>query len=240
MNASSSSESDKKKEAGIEYLCEAFLTLVNNNDDDDNGSYHDIVSMRLCKNNNSAVAVIIICCSGKTKTISFGTSIQQQPKDNNFVGSGKATTTNQTNYIQSLVSSIKTKLENTDSKLLHSLSDNMKLLGYGLLFLLADVYGLYDLHEEMLHPHNVAMFGCTGKDSIMQFKRKALPCSYNKPNYYIDCIHQIDTKNQCIVANFECLITGKQGIGTDVMKFSKSSDLNGDYKVIKVEAIRHS
>ena len=158
MNASSSSESDKKKEAGIEYLCEAFLTLVNNNDDD-NGSYHDIVSMRLCKNNESAVVVIIICCSGKTKTISFDTSIQQQKskslneaKDNNFVGGGKATTTNQTNYIQSLVSSIKTKLENNNSKL-PSLYDNIKLLGYGLLFLLADI-AAYLIH----------VFSNTGKD----------------------------------------------------------------------------
>lgn len=41
------------------------------------------------------------------------------------------------------------------------------------------------------------------------------------------------TNGRVIVSDFECLIKGKEGHGTEVMKFDE------DWKVIRVDAIRH-
>jgi len=108
-----------------------------------------------------------------------------------------------------------------------------KLLGYGLLWLLGDAFGLGYIFEAMLHPDS-EMFGFSGKESIIESKRFLLGVEKRGyPNYKIDAIHQIDCSNRAIVANFQCLLPGKEGFGTDVPKFDQN------WKVIKVEAIRH-
>lgn len=112
-------------------------------------------------------------------------------------------------------------------------SERRALLGYGLLWLLADVYGLQEIWEEMLHP-DAEMFGYSGKESILRSKEDLLGVAERKsPNYRINAIHEIDAKNRAVVANFECLLEGKEGLGTDIPKFDQ------DWKVIRVEALRH-
>ncbi|CAJ1964253.1 unnamed protein product [Cylindrotheca closterium] len=129
--------------------------------------------------------------------------------------------------ISMVVQSMKSTLTAADC------SDRRKLLGYGLLWLLADAFGLPDIFEEMLHP-NSEMFGFSGKESIIESKRFLLGAEERgSPNYKIDAIHQIDCPNRAVVANFQCLLPGKEGFGTDVPKFDEN------WKVIKVEAIRH-
>eukprot|EP00980_Cylindrotheca_fusiformis_P014159 scaffold3719_cov104-Cylindrotheca_fusiformis.AAC.3 len=112
-------------------------------------------------------------------------------------------------------------------------SERRALLGYSLLWLLADVYGLREIWEEMLHPE-AEMFGFTGKEAILESKKYLLGVEKRKsPNYRINSIHEIDTKNRAVVAHFECLLEGKEGLGTDIPKFDE------DWKVIRVEALRH-
>ncbi|KAL3935061.1 MAG: hypothetical protein SGBAC_009350 [Bacillariaceae sp.] len=129
--------------------------------------------------------------------------------------------------ISDVVKSMKTKLDSAHC------SDRQKLLGCGLLWLLADAFGLPDIFEEMLHPDS-EMFGFSGKENIIESKRFLLGAEERgSPNYKIDAIHQIDCSNRAVVANFQCLLPGKEGYGTDVPKFDEN------WKVIKVEAIRH-
>ena len=100
----------------------------------------------------------------------------------------------------------------------------------------------------MLHPKTCCMFGYTGKESILRFKRDLLMitsasrrhrrCCHNPnpnpPNYEIDAIHYVNIKNPAVVTEFNCLILGKEGRGTDIMKFHKDH-----WYVVPVEAIRH-
>jgi hypothetical protein len=107
------------------------------------------------------------------------------------------------------------------------------LLGWGLLWQMADAYGLQEIWEEMLHP-NAEMFGFIGKESILKSKQYLLGVAERKsPNYRINAIHDIDTLHRVVVANFECLLKGKEGLGIDILKFDE------DWKVIRVEALRH-
>jgi hypothetical protein len=132
--------------------------------------------------------------------------------------------------LQKLIEQMKSILQGKTE--LH-LSEQRALLGWGLLWLLADVYGLQEIWEEMLHP-NAEMFGFIGKESILKSKQDLLGVAETKsPNYRINAIHDIDTVNRVVVANFECLLEGKEGLGTDIPKF------DGDWKVIRVEALRH-
>ncbi len=101
----------------------------------------------------------------------------------------------------------------------------------GLLWLHADAYGLHDIHASLIHP-NATMFGFQGSEAILNFKRDLLRS--DTLNYEILSIHQVDAENRAIVVDFQCWIPGKEGRGTDVMKFSN------DWRVIEVEAIRHS
>jgi hypothetical protein len=110
-------------------------------------------------------------------------------------------------------------------------SDLRKLLGYGLIWLISDIYGLELIWEDMLH-EDAEMFGYEGKANIIGSKKRLLADNKAK-NYRIDSIHQIDGPNRVIVSDFDCLIEGKEGCGTEVMKF------NRDWKVIRVDAIRH-
>jgi hypothetical protein len=76
------------------------------------------------------------------------------------------------------------------------------------------------------------MFGFHGEEAIVNFKRGLL--QPNITNYEVAAVHQVDKENRAIVADFTCCILGKEGRGTDVMKFSE------DWRIIQVEAIRHS
>ena len=184
---------------------------------------------------------------------------QQEPSSSAAAAAVAAAATTTANDIQILISTMKEKLQLykiescTTTKLPYN-KDSILLLGYGLLYLLADVYGIFELHEDLIHDINATMFGYTGKKDIMTFKKSYLPSStfHNStyslstssssssssllvvPNYYIDSIHEIDILNCCVVANFVCYIPGKEGKGIDVAKFEKST-----WKVINVEAIRH-
>lgn len=111
---------------------------------------------------------------------------------------------------------------------------NKSLLGRGLLWLLADCFALYTLHERLC-AKDATFFGAKGYDDCMKFKRNFLRVDLD--NYDVDAIHEIDTSNNVIVAGFECLIPGKEGRGTDVAQF-KTED--GELKVCRVEAIRHA
>jgi len=111
-------------------------------------------------------------------------------------------------------------------------NDGALLLGHGLLWLLADIYGIAELHEEMLH-EKAHRFGYKTKKQILDFKANLL--STNVINYNIDVIHQLDIPNRVIVADFECYLKGKEGRGTYVTKFDPES-----WKVIEVQTIRHN
>lgn len=122
-------------------------------------------------------------------------------------------------------------IERMQSYLEQEISDSRKLMGYGMLWLVADVYGLEVIWEAMLHT-DAEMFEVKGKADIMSFKRRLL--GHNKTvNYRVDAIHQIDLQNRVVVADFECLIRGNEGRGTDIPKFDE------DWKLIRVEALRH-
>lgn len=111
-----------------------------------------------------------------------------------------------------------------------TISPNDKLLGLGIVWLLADVYALFAVHERLLSPE-AEMFGAKGSEEVMQFKKNFL--RIDVVNYDVDAVHRVDVANRSVVANFECLIPGREGTGTDVVKFSD------DWKVVRVEAIRH-
>lgn len=117
------------------------------------------------------------------------------------------------------------------SSLKGEISDARKLLGYGLMWLLADVYGLVEIWEEMLNP-DAEMFGNIGKASILAFKNDVLQGN-STDNYRIDTIHSIDVFRRVIVSDFECLIKGKEGRGTEVMR------LDENWKLLRVDALRH-
>ena len=53
-------------------------------------------------------------------------------------------------------------------------------------------------------------------------------------NYNVDAIHEFDAANRVLVAGFDCLLVGKEGRGTDIIKF------DADAKVCEVAAIRHT
>jgi hypothetical protein len=92
---------------------------------------------------------------------------------------------------------------------------------------------LSEQRELLLHP-NAEMFGFLGKESILKSNQDLVGVAEAKsPNYRINAIHDIDTLNRVVVANFECLLEGKEGLGTDIPKF------DGDGKFIRVEALRH-
>lgn len=131
----------------------------------------------------------------------------------------------QTMDLRKVIDGTQNVLENEET------SNARKLLGYGLMWLISDVYGLPEIWDGMLHP-NAEMFGNKGKASIMAFKHDQLIGSESN-NYRIDAILQIDGLNRVIVSDFDCLLEGKEGRGTELMKF----DVN--WKVIRVDALRH-
>lgn len=118
------------------------------------------------------------------------------------------------------------------------------LLWQALHFLRADVYGDAGVHAEMLS-ENAAMFGAKGKSNILEFKRTWLRNSSSLSsaadsttapamlNYDVDAVHHVDVENRVVVANFRSLLPGKEGLGTDILKF------DFHFKVVGVEAIRH-
>lgn len=112
------------------------------------------------------------------------------------------------------------------------ITDTRKLLGYGLMWLIADVYGVSEIWDTMLHP-SAAMFGIEGGSNIMAFKNGLLAGDLSTNIYSIDAIHQIDLPNRVIVSDFNCLLKGKEGRGTEVMKFDEN------WKVIRIDAVRH-
>ena len=117
------------------------------------------------------------------------------------------------------------------SSLNRDISDARKLLGYGLMWLMSDVYGFVEIWEEMLNP-DAEMFGNVGKANILAFKSNML-LGNSTDNYRIDAIHSIDVSSRVIVSDFECLIRGKEGRGTEVMK------LDENWKLLRVDALRH-
>lgn len=109
-------------------------------------------------------------------------------------------------------------------------SDALQLLGRGLQWLRADVYGDFEVTAGLVAPH-ARMFGVQGADAVVNFKRRWL----TRPvNYNVDVIHEFDPVNRVLVAGFDCLIPGKEGRGTDVMRFSDAM------LVSEVAAIRHA
>lgn len=119
------------------------------------------------------------------------------------------------------------------------------LLGQALRFLHADVHGDASVYTEML-AENASMFGAKGRANVVKFKRAWLrDCSSsssagadrNVPlatlNYDVDAVHHVDVENRVVVANFRCLLPGREGLGTDVLKF------DSDFKILRVEALRH-
>lgn len=165
-------------------------------------------------------------------------NIQEEPvslrciAENNVVVTTKekVVTLDATDQYKSAQLSTSTLIAQIQRACKHS-SDSRKLLGYGLIWLISDIYGLAQIWEDMLHD-NAKMFGCEGKANIIDFK-KGLLADNKTRNYRIDAIHQIDVSKRVVVFDFECLMEGKEGRGTEVMKF------DNDWKVIRVDAIRH-
>ena len=52
-------------------------------------------------------------------------------------------------------------------------------------------------------------------------------------NYHIDAIHHIDVQNRVVVLSFECLIPGREGVGTDFLYFDE------EFKFKTMSATRH-
>jgi hypothetical protein len=112
-----------------------------------------------------------------------------------------------------------------------SLGDRERLLGLALLWSFADAFGLWAIHEDLLHDEAM-MFGQCGKANILKWKRSVL-YSDGRRNYKVDSVHEIDADNRAVVIGFDCLLPGKEGRGTEVIRFSE------DWSVIRVQSIRH-
>jgi hypothetical protein len=104
-----------------------------------------------------------------------------------------------------------------------------RLLRAALEWLRADVFRDFDTHRQMLHP-DAEMFGARGADEVLAFKKRFLTQS---PAYEIPAV-TVDVKNRVVVAEFTCLIPGKEGKGTDIIAF------DDDFRVRKVTAVRHA
>jgi hypothetical protein len=109
-------------------------------------------------------------------------------------------------------------------------SKGLQLLGRGLRWLRADVFGDFEVMADLVAPH-ARMFGVEGAGAVVAFKRRWL----NLPvNYNVDAIHEFDPVNRVLVAGFDCLLVGKEGRGTDVVQFTDAM------LVSEVAAIRHT
>jgi len=191
---------------GIERLCYCFTLMCGGSD--------PIVSMRHFPRRH---LVVSLTASGRAHEFAFCDA------DGGEESAGEWSAMS----LEALVTEMKRKLEETTS-------DEDKVLGWGLLWLLADTFGLLSLHESMLHK-DASMFGVEGKDAVLDFKSKFLGGgSKDNPNYTIDTVHEIDVTNRVIVADFKCLIEGYEGRGTDIPKFDP------DMKIFRVDALRHS
>ena len=107
---------------------------------------------------------------------------------------------------------------------------SIQLLGRALVWLHADVYAEFDIMRELLAP-DACMFGAEGADNAIKFKQKWLDPS--ALNYDITAIHQLDIENNVAVVDFDCMIPGHVGRGTDIVQFTRSLKVSG------VDAIRH-
>ncbi|CAK8996573.1 unnamed protein product [Durusdinium trenchii] len=108
--------------------------------------------------------------------------------------------------------------------------DDSAMLGKALRWLKADCFAEFAVHEELVAA-NASMFGARGADEVLAFKKSWLRMA---KNYEVDAILDVDLKNRVVVASFDCLISGKEGRGTDVMQFDEQMKVSG------VAAIRHT
>lgn len=103
------------------------------------------------------------------------------------------------------------------------------LLLAALEWLRADVYCDFAAHEGMLSP-NVEMSGAKGAAEVMAFKRKFLTAT---PAYDVPAVLSVDVDNNVVVAEFECLLPGKEGRGVEFIQFDEN------LRVRRVVAARH-
>ena len=94
---------------------------------------------------------------------------------------------------------------------------SLALLGRALEWLQADCFREFELMRE-LASDDVCMFGTVGIDEFVAFKERIFT---EAVNYSIDAVHEVDLANRVVVANFDCLIPGKEGRGTDVIQFNE-------------------
>lgn len=106
---------------------------------------------------------------------------------------------------------------------------NASMLVASLEWLRADVVGDFGVHRSMVHP-DAEMFGAKGADEVLAFKQaflKAFP-AYEVPAVFVDHTSRV------VVAEFVCLVPGKEGRGTDFMAF------DDEMRVTRVSAVRHA
>jgi len=247
------------KESGIKSLVYAFMRV--------SGSkfINEVASMRACTNSHTVIfitkdgdiikvdAIDATNVKVKRMVVKDGVEIDEEGKpiipallekvDKNKVHTNEE-------LIEFLMDTIhileKTYLDSSNTTSAYNDPDDVDkyggvLLGYGLLWSFADVYGLDEIHQQLLHP-NANMLGYTGKSDIIEMKKNNF--STVSKNYSVDSIHQVDCKNLVVVADFDCTILGKAGRGTDVIKFSDfegndDPDTKLSWKVLEIQTIRH-
>jgi len=219
--------SNLKQSPGVKSLCYVYMQVT------DSDYVNQIASMRSCPKSQAAIA---ITDDGDILKVNLDIEKEQNLA---YLGHGlDEGCESLSRYYKSehnndeMISFMKRIIKSFESKNKDGANDGALLLGHGLLWLLADIYGISELHEEMLH-EKAHRFGYRGKKQILEYKAKLL--STYVINYNIDVIHQLDVPNRVIVADFECYLKGKEGRGTYVTKFDADS-----WKVIEVQTIRHN
>jgi hypothetical protein len=124
----------------------------------------------------------------------------------------------------------------------NKMGDSAALLGLALVWLWCDCFAEWETMATLCGD-DARMFGAVGKPAVLAFKQKWLP---GRPapdgtcwqgNYSVDAIFEVDIGNLVVVAGFDCLITGKEGRGTDVIQFGGSEAPR--LLVRGVQAVRH-
>jgi len=217
---------DLTQSPGVKSLCYVYMQVA------DSDYVNQIASMRACPKSQAAIA---ITDGGDILKVNLD---MDKEENLGYLGHGLdegcealSRYYKSKHNIDEIVAFMKRIIVSFQNKSEDGANDGALLLGHGLLWLLADIYGIAEIHEEMLH-EKAHRFGYKSKKQILEFKASLL--STNFINYNIDIIHQLDIPNRVIVADFECYHKGKEGRGTYVTKFDPVS-----WRVIEVQTIRH-
>lgn len=218
--------SDLTQSPGVKSLCYVFMQVA------DSDYINRIASMRSCPKSQAAIAItedgdilkVNLDMDKEEKLDYLGHGLDEGCETLSRYYKSKHKNDEIIAFMRRIIGILQKDAEDGSN-------DGALLLGHGLMWLLADIYGIAEIHEEMLH-ERAHRFGYKTKKQILEFKANLLSTSLL--NYNIDIIHQLDIPNRVIVADFECFLKGKEGRGTYVTKFHPET-----WKVIEVQTIRH-